>query len=113
MGMLVAEHNPDATVTKAIATTTAIDILLKPDATMLRHAEGNNARLLEVFTFLQKHLKDSGVDLHEVEYAACNGMLRTLDPHSAFLSPDAYREMNLSPACAGWIASRRSTMNLR
>jgi len=54
------------------------------------------ARLREVFSFLQSHLKDTGVDLHEVEYAACNGMLRTLDPHSVFLSPDAYREMNLS-----------------
>jgi len=28
---------------------TAIDILLKPDATMLRHAEANNARLLKVY----------------------------------------------------------------
>ena len=42
------------------------------------------------------NLKDTDVDLREVEYAACNGMLRTLDPHSVFLSPDAYREMNLS-----------------
>jgi carboxyl-terminal processing protease len=54
------------------------------------------ARLREVFSFLQAHLKDTGVDLREVEYAACNGMLRTLDPHSVFLSPDAYREMNIS-----------------
>ncbi|HYO93105.1 MAG TPA: MXAN_5808 family serine peptidase [Polyangiaceae bacterium] len=54
------------------------------------------ARLREVFAFLQANLKDSGVDLREVEYAACNGMLRTLDPHSVFLSPEAYREMNLS-----------------
>jgi carboxyl-terminal processing protease len=55
------------------------------------------ARLREVFAFLQSHLKDnSGVDLREVEYAACNGMLRTLDPHSVFLSPEAYREMTLS-----------------
>src|SRR5271167_5245431 len=28
---------------------TAIDILLEPDATMLSHAEANNARLLKVF----------------------------------------------------------------
>ncbi len=28
---------------------TAIDILLEPDAAMLRHAQANNARLLEVF----------------------------------------------------------------
>lgn len=54
------------------------------------------ARLREVFAFLQAHLTDSDVDLREVEYAACNGMLRTLDPHSVFLSPEAYREMNLS-----------------
>jgi hypothetical protein len=31
------------------APVTAIDILLEPDATMLRHAEANNARLLKVF----------------------------------------------------------------
>ncbi len=54
------------------------------------------ARLREVFVFLQKHLKNTEVDLREVEYAACNGILRTLDPHSIFLSPEAYREMNLS-----------------
>ena len=28
---------------------TAIDVLLEPDATMLKHAEANNARLLAVF----------------------------------------------------------------
>jgi carboxyl-terminal processing protease len=55
-----------------------------------------SARLREVFAFLQTHLKDSEVDLREVEYAACNGMLRTLDPHSVFLSPEAFEEMNLS-----------------
>ncbi|HEX9621526.1 MAG TPA: MXAN_5808 family serine peptidase [Polyangiaceae bacterium] len=54
------------------------------------------ARLREVFAFLQSNLKDTEVDLRDVEYAACNGMLRTLDPHSVFLSPEAYREMNLS-----------------
>ena len=55
------------------------------------------ARLREVFVFLNEHLKkDPELDLREVEYAACNGILRTLDPHSAFLSPDAYKEMNLS-----------------
>ena len=54
------------------------------------------ARLREVFAFLQQNLKGTDVDLREVEYAACNGLLRTLDPHSVFLSPEAYREMNLS-----------------
>lgn len=54
------------------------------------------ARLREVFAFLQANLKNTEVDLRDIEYAACNGMLRTLDPHSVFMSPDAYREMNLS-----------------
>ncbi len=54
------------------------------------------AKLREVFGFLQKHLKDTEVDLRAIEYAACNGILRTLDPHSTFLTPDAYKEMNLS-----------------
>ena len=54
------------------------------------------ARLREVFAFLQQNLKDTEVDLRDIEYAACNGMLRTLDPHSVFMSPEAYREMNLS-----------------
>ena len=55
-----------------------------------------SARLREVFAFLQENLRDTDVDLRSVEYAACNGMLHTLDPHSVFLSPDAYAEMNMS-----------------
>ncbi len=55
-----------------------------------------SARLREVFAFLQQNLANTDVDLRDVEYAACNGMLRTLDPHSVFLTPEAYREMNLS-----------------
>ncbi len=55
------------------------------------------AKLREAFVFMQKHLAAAeGVVLRDVEYAACNGILRTLDPHSVFMSPDAYREMNLS-----------------
>jgi carboxyl-terminal processing protease len=59
-----------------------------------------SARLREVFAFLQKHLRGTEVDLREVEYAACNGMLHTLDPHSVFMSPDYYKEMNLSTSGA-------------
>jgi carboxyl-terminal processing protease len=59
-----------------------------------------SARLREVFAFLQKHLRGTEVDLREVEYAACNGMLHTLDPHSNFMSPDQYKEMNLSTSGA-------------
>jgi hypothetical protein len=43
-----AETHAAATATKPVAVT-AIDILLKPDATMLARSADNNARLLKVF----------------------------------------------------------------
>jgi len=53
-------------------------------------------RFQEIFTFLQKNLKDEDVELQDVEYAAVNGMLRTLDPHSLLLTPEQYSEMQLN-----------------
>lgn len=54
-------------------------------------------RYQQVFRFLQKNLEQDGdIKLREVEYAAVNGMLRTLDPHSVLLTPDEYSEMQLS-----------------
>jgi carboxyl-terminal processing protease len=55
-----------------------------------------SAHLRDVFAFVQEGLRGTDVDLRDVEYAACNGMLHTLDPHSVLLSPEAYKEMNLS-----------------
>ncbi|MFI5299696.1 MAG: MXAN_5808 family serine peptidase [Polyangiales bacterium] len=54
------------------------------------------ARLRTVLTFLEGSLKDSPeVDLRDIEYAACNGILRTLDPHSVLFTPEAYRDFNV------------------
>ena len=55
-----------------------------------------SARLREIFEFMQDGLRGTEVDLREVEYAACNGMLHTLDPHSVLLSPEAYKDMNMT-----------------
>ncbi len=55
-----------------------------------------SSHLREVFAFVQDGLRGTDVDLRDVEYAACNGMLHTLDPHSVLLSPEAYKEMNLT-----------------
>jgi carboxyl-terminal processing protease len=50
-----------------------------------------------VFGFLETNLKDApDIDLREVEYAACNGMLRTLDPHSVLFSPEAFKDFNVT-----------------
>ncbi|MBK9516357.1 MAG: PDZ domain-containing protein [Anaeromyxobacter sp.] len=54
------------------------------------------ARVLlgEVMGFVQEHLV-AHQDLREIEYAAANGMLNTLDPHSVLLEPKYFKEMKL------------------
>ncbi|MCA9583031.1 MAG: PDZ domain-containing protein, partial [Myxococcales bacterium] len=53
-------------------------------------------RFAEVFQFIQSPLASEDVDLREVEYAAVNGMLRTLDPHTVLLTPNIYEDMRAS-----------------
>ncbi len=51
-------------------------------------------RLKEIFAFVQEHLDgETEVEYRDVEYAAINGMLTTLDPHSTLLPPQNYEEM--------------------
>ncbi|MBA2664366.1 MAG: PDZ domain-containing protein [Bradymonadaceae bacterium] len=51
-------------------------------------------RLKEIFLFMEQHLeKDADRKVQEVEYAAINGLLSTLDPHSNLLPPAQYEEM--------------------
>ncbi len=52
--------------------------------------------LKEVFDFVNKNLSPSSrEDTREIEYAAVNGMLSTLDPHSILLKPEYFKEMKL------------------
>ena len=44
-------------------------------------------KLSKVFRFIEKNMNE-GADLAEVEYAAVNGMLTTLDPHSVLMDPE-------------------------
>jgi carboxyl-terminal processing protease len=53
-------------------------------------------RFRDIFAFIQENLHDEEVDLREVEEAAVNGMLRTLDPHSMFLDTQTYEDMRMS-----------------
>jgi carboxyl-terminal processing protease len=46
----------------------------------------------DVFDFIAKNMRPLE-DTRDVEYAAVNGMLQTLDPHSVLLKPDLYRDM--------------------
>jgi carboxyl-terminal processing protease len=51
--------------------------------------------LKDVFEFVVKNMRPVE-DMREIEYAAVNGMLQTLDPHSVLLRPELYREMKLT-----------------
>ncbi|MBT9560510.1 MAG: PDZ domain-containing protein [Myxococcales bacterium] len=50
-------------------------------------------KLLDIFNFVTPALDGTSVDSRTIEYAAVNGMLHTLDPHSLLLTPSVYREM--------------------
>lgn len=49
----------------------------------------------DVFDFISRNMRPVE-DTREIEYAAVNGMLQTLDPHSVLLRPEMYREMKLT-----------------
>ncbi len=53
-----------------------------------------NYALVPVFRFLAANL-EPGTDPKDIEFAAINGMLSSLDPHSNLLPPELFREMQL------------------
>lgn len=52
-------------------------------------------QLKEVFDFISRNMRPMS-ETRDIEYAAINGMLQTLDPHSVLLRPELYREMKLT-----------------
>lgn len=50
-------------------------------------------KMREIFTFLEQHIDTDDTELQDVEYAAVNGMLEILDPHSVLLPPKIYEQM--------------------
>ncbi|HET6612216.1 MAG TPA: MXAN_5808 family serine peptidase [Kofleriaceae bacterium] len=53
-----------------------------------------SSKLKTIFRFIEANT-NSDTDLADVEYAAVNGMLSTLDPHSILLNPELAREMDM------------------
>lgn len=51
--------------------------------------------LRDIFRFLQANISDAS-RLPDIEYAAINGMLSTLDPHSVLLKPESFNEVKMS-----------------
>jgi carboxyl-terminal processing protease len=54
-----------------------------------------SAKLKNIFRFIETNM-NAGADLDKVEYAAVNGMLATLDPHSILMDPEQARDMDVS-----------------
>jgi carboxyl-terminal processing protease len=52
-------------------------------------------KLRHIFQFVEVNM-NAGADLAKVEYAAVNGMLSTLDPHSILMDPEQARDMDVS-----------------
>ncbi len=65
------------------------------DITGINSPWAMSAKLKTIFKFIQKTLKNDEIELPDVEYAAINGMLGTLDPHTRLLTPEYYSEMKL------------------
>jgi carboxyl-terminal processing protease len=54
------------------------------------------AKMVTVYRFLESSLGTaSDVNLRDLEFAACNGMLRTLDPHSILFTPEGFKDFNV------------------
>lgn len=52
-------------------------------------------RLEEVLAFVQESLKVDAEAMHKIEYAAINGMLAPLDPHTILLSPEEHTDLGV------------------
>ncbi len=74
---------------------TVFDATREFGLTRVRDLYELNWKLMEIFAFIEGAMPPHG-DLEGLEYAAINGMLDTLDPHSAMLSPRQWRELQLS-----------------
>jgi carboxyl-terminal processing protease len=62
------------------------------------NAEAGAYENLKIFTEVLTSVKESYVeetDSKDLIYSALNGMLRSLDPHSGFLTPEDYKEMQV------------------
>ena len=72
--------------------------LFQSDSSMVDATTDDTYKTLKTFadvlSIVQKSYVEE-VDSQELVYGAIHGMLQTLDPHSSFLPPDMYKEMQL------------------
>lgn len=59
-----------------------------------RNLRNLGRQIRSVFTFMELHL-DPDTEKKKIEYAAIDGLLAALDPHSSFFTPEAYQEFQV------------------
>ncbi len=85
-----AEGAPERVIISSGKTKEAINI------SDLDHPWQITVHIRQVFRFISENIKLSEKEQRNVEYAAINGMLATLDPHSVFLTPKNFKEVSVS-----------------
>jgi len=92
---LLAETEKDASGGPKRVTVRIDDAEQSFDLTDVDNLWHMSFKFKDIFKFIQANLRHFD-KFPEVEYAAINGMLSTLDPHSALLRPEDYQEMKAS-----------------
>jgi carboxyl-terminal processing protease len=90
-------HTPEffATVTGDTAKVTVGDVHREFSLTDLPDLLAVADRLAEILAFAQAELKLDPEATHKLEYAAINGLLAPLDPHTILLTPDEHTDLGI------------------
>jgi carboxyl-terminal processing protease len=84
-----------AAVAGDTATVTVADFRREFSLTGLTDLPSVADRLEEVLAFVQESLRLDAEATHKVEYAAINGMLAPLDPHTILLTPEEHTDLGV------------------
>src|SRR5690606_29726234 len=93
----LGRHTPEffASVAGDTATVTVADFRRAFSLAGLTHLPAVADRLEEVLAFVQESLRLDVEATHKVEYAAINGMLAPLDPHTILLTPEEHSDLGV------------------
>ena len=68
---------------------------IKPDINLEDIKDDKTKAIRLVSSVFNNFLNTTGVKPKELEYAAIKKMLKSLDPHSSFLTPDEFKEIQV------------------
>ncbi len=84
------EENPDSITVTVGQRSRRFDIDQVYDIFAMR------MELKNMFQFILPNLTDTEIEMNRIEWAAINGILSTLDPHSIHMDPDSFADMKVN-----------------